>query len=143
MPQRRPPLPATQLPKRMHTLVSATRSVLISWSPLSPAQTSTRAAGRQACNRGLRGGFVGDGMGGQEIAGEALGVGGEKLFDAASGGRAENETGVMEFVNTFGNFGIAIGGSIRIRLTGEGDNDAGVVFAGFGELVWHFPGGYF
>lgn len=34
----------------------------------------------------LGGGFVGDGLAGKEIGGEALGVGGEELLDAFRGG---------------------------------------------------------
>lgn len=67
----------------------------------------------------LSGGFVGDGLSGEEVGGEALGVGGEELFDAIARGGAHDKAGVMKFVDAFGDFRIGVGGRVGFLLAGE------------------------
>lgn len=97
------------------------------------------------CSRELRaelrlgGGFVGNRLGGQEIGGEAFGVGSEELFDAFGGTGFKDESGVVVFLDPFDDFGVVVGGSVRFLLAGQRDYYACVVFACLGELVGHLP----
>ena len=68
-------------------------------------------------------------MRGEEVANEALGIGGEEVFDAAGGRGFEDETGVMVFRDAIYDLGIMIRGSVRAFLPSKRDERAGVVAA--------------
>ena len=77
----------------------------------------------------LRAWFVGDWLGGDEIGLEAGGVGIEELLDAFGALGFQDEADVVIFGDAVGDFGIGVGGRIRMFLAGEREHDCGVVAA--------------
>ena len=75
----------------------------------------------------LRAWFVRDWLRRDEIGLKTRGVGIEQLVDAFGALRFQDEAGVMIFRDAVGDFGIGVGGRIRMFLAGERKNDSGVV----------------
>ena len=73
--------------------------------------------------------FFRDGLKGQEIVLEANGVGIEEFLDAFAAGRLQDEAGVVIFMDTVGDFGIAVGICVGMLLAGEAQDYAGVIFS--------------
>ncbi|OLE76887.1 hypothetical protein AUG19_01895 [archaeon 13_1_20CM_2_54_9] len=83
----------------------------------------------------LRAWFVWNGLGGDEIGSETVGVGIEQLLDAFGALGFEDEASVMVFRDAVGDFGVGVGGRIGMFLASERKDDCGVVAAQWGKLV--------
>src|SRR5712692_351869 len=87
----------------------------------------------------LRGWFVRNRLGGNEIGVKTAGVRIEQLLDAFVALRLQNEANVVIFRYAIGNFRICVGGSIRMFLARERQDDSRVIASGRRKLVRLLP----